>query len=321
MPRSEKKKIEQVIAEMEKIAEQLALSQDIVDSAIQYFNLIRGKKYLAGCSLLLVAFGALYHVIKTDPGCPAISLEEFAEKTSYNRKKIYRIYSKIMQEEGAQPMICTLRPTIFVKKLGPEIGFTEGDIEKAIVLAKEGVKEKIHIGKSPLTVADACLCAISWLEKTGISLKEIAFASNVNEVSVRNILKGHPFFRKKEVEFKQVAHIDEWNLGLFIKKLIGLNRLAGKITFLQLRQIIRSNFPNELKGLAISVRQLYEVVQTLEAQDSSLVKLVPGSSCPNKQLDCNSCRERYTWFPSESLSSCPAMLVMFNAENRSKSSN
>lgn len=294
MPKFNRKRFDQVIVEIEKVARQLDLPQNIVKEAKELLFSLQKKGFIAGRSYITVALASLYYTMKRDPSCPAISLQNFAEVTPCTTGDIRRPYNKISREEGNLPHVCTLRPTIFVRKFGKEIGLSKEALNKAIEFAREMVRKRAHLGKQPVTLAATCLYVANLVSEEGITQGEITDVCNTAESGIRTALK-YPFFVEKRIEYKRPRSVSEEVLFELIQKLLTRPQINQQgIPFYQLRRNLRCSFSDELRGFSIPINRLHGAVRALKKQ--SLVKTVPWLGCKEKEPDCP-CRGEY-WLGS-----------------------
>ncbi len=284
MPRIDKKRFGLAVAEMEKVAEQLALSKDIVEEAKELLKSLWQGRFVRRRSYLLVALGCLYYQIKREPTCLAISFRRFAEVIPFTQKEIFRVYIKIVKKEGIPAQICTLRPTIFVKEFGKKMGFSKRALARAIRLAEEMVKERVHLGKNPIALATTCLYVASLEFKEGITQSEISEACGIEEtgVTIRNTL-GIPFFAEKVRDLRyQIRSVSEEVLLELVLKLLAIKQRG--IPFSQLRQSLRCSFPNKLRGFSVPYERLNRAIRRLISKD--LITATRWSGCEEKDLNC-----------------------------------
>jgi transcription initiation factor TFIIIB Brf1 subunit/transcription initiation factor TFIIB len=252
------------IAEMERVANSLDLSKNIIEKAKELSRSLQREGFATGRSCLGLALAALYYEIKQDPSCLPISLRDLSTKTSCSRKEIWQIYRKIVEKRGSLPRICTIRPIIFVKEFGKKLGFSKRALAAAIRLAEEMVREKIHLGKNPVVLAATCLYAANLEFKEGRTQDEIVEVSGIEKISIRKTLKL-PFFAEKVKGLQYMpGFISKEILSKLIPKLPKIK--PEGILFSQLRSELRRSFPNELKGFAIPISRLYWAIRDLKVR-------------------------------------------------------
>jgi len=265
---------------MERVVEKLALSKNIIKEAEKLLRSLCKEGFCRYRSYILVGLGCLYYQIKRDPNCLAISLQKFIKATSYTRKEICKIYNQIVAKKGIPAQICTIRPTIYVKKFGEKLGLSKRALAYAIRLSEEMIKRKIHLGKNPLSLAATCLYIANLRFNEGRTQGEISEVFNIEEtgMTIRKISKL-PFFveKMKDIEYGTLKIINKEILSELIPKLFKKPQFKQGILFVQLRRNLRYFFPEETKGYAIPYGRLNEIVRGLDLD--GILKLTPGSEC------------------------------------------
>jgi transcription initiation factor TFIIIB Brf1 subunit/transcription initiation factor TFIIB len=272
------------IAEIEKMARKQNLPEDIATSAIELFKSLHKGGFVRSRSSICVARACLYYIAKLDPSCPAVNLRNFANEGPCSQKKIFHYYAKIVEKFGMQPQVCTIRPTIYVKSFGQKLGFSEGTLKKAIELSEEIVKEKIHIGKSPIIVAAACLYIASHICKERRTLFEIADISGITEPGIKRFLK-EPFFKDLRECVRPVNQpVGKNILQKFIRELLGkIDIKPDGMPVYQFRRELRLHFSKELAGLTIGFVQFIEILE--ELKNEGLINLIAGPECFKRRYE------------------------------------
>ena len=308
-------KIEQAIAKMEKVAKSEKLMEipyEIIGETGKLFRSLIEDGFDSGYSDVINALACLYHLIRTDPSCPAISFRQFKEAIPdkyrengftitprYDPKKIFRSYQKIVEKYGIAPQTCTVRPTIFVKKFGPMMGFGNTTLEKAVALAEEMVKRRVHQGRSPIVSAAACLRVIDLQYGKKRDLREIAELCGVTDAAINKALVL-PFFAGK-IPRKEVKYLKKTVLLRFLRKLIKVSlRDEGPMPIINLKKRLRLSLPDEFKNHQIGRKEFLGALKTLELE--SLLFVVPLGECSRighiPGIHCLDCAENLRfWFP------------------------
>lgn len=128
--------------------------------------------------------GALLYLVKQDPNCPVVTLERICEITKIRRSALGKMYRRICSEQEAHPYVCQVRPTIYVRTFGQQLELSQKTVDKAVELAKETVKHRLHF-KSPLTLAAGILFLACNLTDERRTQKEIAEVCRISEPSLR----------------------------------------------------------------------------------------------------------------------------------------
>ena len=283
-----------IVVEIEKTTKALNLPEDIIQTAIELFKTLHQEGFVRGRSAISIAMACLYYIVKIDPACPGVSLKNFTEKTPSVQKEIYRYYSKIVEKFGMQPQVCTIRPMIYVKSFGQKLGFSEKALEKTIKLSEEIVKEKVHLGKSPIIVAATCLYIVSHICQERKTLSEIAKICGTNETGIRNFLQ-EPFFENKG--FKKLIKTTYEPVDTNVLKRLAREFLdkiqieQSGIPLYQLKLKLRLSFPQELKNLSVRFDRLEEILDELESE--GLIKFIKPNCrteyLTGREISCSQC--------------------------------
>lgn len=171
------------LAELDRIASYLGLSENIRESAALMYRKCIEKGLIKGRLIESVVSAVLYAVCR-NYGVPR-TLDEIAEVSGVEKKEIGRAFRYIshgmkLQTPIANPIHFVPRFTAALK-LGGEVQ------EKAIKLIKNAIAKGLVSGKTPIGIAAAAVyiaCAMVGEKRTQ---KEVADVANVTEVTIRNI--------------------------------------------------------------------------------------------------------------------------------------
>jgi len=331
MSENKETKIEQVIAEMEKVAKSEKLMEipwEIIDEAKQFFKSIHQEGFDVGHPAIITAFACLYFVIKTDPSCPAISFRQFKEAIPdkyredgftiiprYDPKKIFRTYQKIVEKYGIAPQTCTVRPTIFVKKFGLMMGFDKATLEKAVALAEKMVKKRVHQGRSPIVSAAACLRVIDLQYGKKRKRREIAKLCGITDAAIGKTL-DIPFFKKRFPREKPKVVRKEILKKLLREFLSGLQNYQDPLYLNSLKQKFRHSFSEELQGLYIDWKHWISVLEELSSEGLIALRFTQGCESlargrtPIDKIDCFHCSKM-----NRLRGPCPYVIAHFKKTN------
>lgn len=321
------RRMKSAIVEMKKVAmseKLMELPLEIIEEAVELFKSLQEDGFKTGYSSVIDAFSCLLYIIKTDPSCPAISFKQFTEALStndelqplYDPKKIFRAYRKIVGKVGIQPRTCAIRPTIFVTKFGKKMGFDEALLEKTLHLTEEAINAKVHIGKSPLTVAAAFLAVIDFQYGKKRDRREIAEICGVTDAAISNVL-ALPFFAGR-IPRKEVKYVSKTVLLRLLRKLIktSLNE-EEPMPISSLKRRLRLSLPDELKNHQIGWKEFSSALKTLISEGQMFIVGLAG--CPKlnepQRIYCLSCPEMEFW------KSCQYCRVLFKKQRISQSNN
>jgi len=210
MSRRTQKGYDRAISEMDKLGSFLEVPHEVRQMAKELFLSLAKEKFTYGRPVFAVAFVCLLFMIKQDPSCQAISFTEFQSAIPQypgimiSPRDIRRVYNLLGKKFGVPSQKCSIRPKIYVESIGKKLNLRETVLQEAIQISEEVLEKKFRIGRSPITIAAACLCAARFLaRKRGEEDKsickirrEIAEKTAITEMSIAKTLKL-PFFQEK----------------------------------------------------------------------------------------------------------------------------
>jgi transcription initiation factor TFIIB len=171
--------------ELNMLKDKLALSDAVVEKAAYIYRKVQDRGLIRGRTISGIMAAAIYAACR-EIGTP-YTLRDIAAIGNIKRKDIARNYRKLLFEldlkvPNADPMKC-------ISKVANKANLTENTKREAIGIMKEVSKREIAAGKDPMGLA-ASVLYVSCL-KTGEdrSQTQIANASGVTEVTVRNRYK------------------------------------------------------------------------------------------------------------------------------------
>ena len=186
------------IAQMKELAKSLNVS-DIAKEAERLFNEFFQKKIVISSSPYYAAFACLLYTMKRDVSCPPVAVREFLQALTslgkeFKPKRIWKAYKKILEKKSDPPTLCSLRPVRFINPIARKLLLTKRAREIAKLIAKDAIKQGVHIGKFPTTIATACLyVAANLVTGENRTQQETARCGGITIPAMMNIVK-HPFF-------------------------------------------------------------------------------------------------------------------------------
>jgi transcription initiation factor TFIIB len=184
--------------ELNILKDKLALSNAVVEKAAYIYRKVQERGLIRGRTISGFMAAAIYAACR-EIGTP-YSLRDIAAAGNIKRKDIARNYRKLLFEldlkfPNADPMKC-------ISKVANKANLTENTKREAIVIMNEVSNREMAAGKDPMGLA-ASVLYVSCL-KTGedISQTQIASASGVTEVTIRN--------RYKELKSKLLNETVVW---------------------------------------------------------------------------------------------------------------
>ncbi len=178
--------LSQAMSELDRLAGKISTSPAIKERAALIYRKALDKNLVRGRSIAAVAAASLYAACRKS-GTPR-TLHEIADVSLVSRKDVSRCYRMLLQELDFHMPISD--PLTFVSKIAQanEIsGKTQG---RAIAILAEARRKRFAAGKDPIGMAAASLYIACLQNNEKTTQKDIANASGVTEVTVRNRYKA-----------------------------------------------------------------------------------------------------------------------------------
>jgi transcription initiation factor TFIIB len=171
--------------ELDILKDKLGLSDALVEKVAYIYRKALDKRLVRGRTTSGLMAAAIY------AGCREMempwTLKDIAEASNIKRKDIARNYRMLLSELGLK--VPNADPIKCIVKVANKVDLTENTKRRAISIMKEVSKKEISAGKDPMGLA-ATILYISCLKTGEIRTQtQIAHASGVTEVTVRNRLK------------------------------------------------------------------------------------------------------------------------------------
>lgn len=173
------------LQEVNRIAGQLSLPRSVKEIASVIYkrasnmNLIRGRSIEAIASASLYIASRFYEVPRT--------LDEFVDVSRIGRTEVARAERYLVRE--LEIPLKPVEPESFIPKLKSDLGFGKVLEKKSFEIIEGARDNHLVSGKDPISVSAGSVYVASKLLRRGITQKEIAEASGVSEVTVRNRYK------------------------------------------------------------------------------------------------------------------------------------
>jgi transcription initiation factor TFIIB len=146
---------------------------------VQERGLVRGRRI---DSMLAAAVYSACREMETPR-----TIKDIATKSNVKRKELARSYRLFVLELGVR--IPVVNPMKCIAKVANKLNISEKTKYQALDIMEEVVNKKITAGKKPMAIAATVLYASSIKTDEKIPQKDIAAASGVTEVTIRNRFK------------------------------------------------------------------------------------------------------------------------------------
>jgi len=176
----------QAFSELNRLKDKLAISDVVVEKAAYIYRKALEKKLVRGRSIPAMIGAALYAACR-DTETPR-TLNDITAAINIKRKKLTACYRLLVKELGLKmPVVDSIQ---CVARIASKAGLSEKTKRYAIEILRKAEEDKSSAGKNPMGLAGAALylsCVKNGDDKTQ---RDIAEASNITEVTIRNRYKG-----------------------------------------------------------------------------------------------------------------------------------
>jgi transcription initiation factor TFIIB len=178
--------LSQATTELDRLSDRLNIPRSVKEEAALIYRKVLQEDLIRGRSIASVVAASLYLACRLTE--TPRRLEDIVKLSTKNRKEISRNYRVILKELGLRIPID--EPTKYISKIAFQAGLNQKIQNTAIDLLRKARSVKATTGKNPAGLAAAALYIASNLEGEKVTQRDIAEASGVTEVTVRNRYKG-----------------------------------------------------------------------------------------------------------------------------------
>lgn len=182
---STEKNLKQAQIEIDKLKDKLALSEAVIEKTKSIYKKAIERKLTRGYSIKGLIGACLYASCKNSE--IARTMKDISDVIDIKKKDISRCYKLIVNE--LELKITVLDPKIHVPRIASMIGISEKSKRKAITILEQAKKERLDVGKEPMSVIAGALYLACIRTNEGKTQKEIANASKVTEKVIRTRCK------------------------------------------------------------------------------------------------------------------------------------
>ena len=178
--------LSQAMSELERLSGKVSISPSLKEKAALIYRKALEKGLVRGRSINAITSAALYAACR-ESGTPR-TLRDIAEASLVDRKDVARCYRLLLQElRFAMPVADSLTYVSKIAEKNRISGRTQG---AAIAILADAKRKRFAAGKDPMGLAAAALYIACLQNNEKITQKDIADASGVTEVTVRNRYKA-----------------------------------------------------------------------------------------------------------------------------------
>ncbi len=183
---SKERNLSQALSELNHTGELLKVPFSVMERASYYYRSAMEKDLIRGRSIKNLATAALYLALRME-GIPK-TLKELSKASGVEKKEIAKNYRLLVKELKLR--MPNVDPAIYVKKICSKGGLGKAVMLQATKIVRLAQENRLTVGKDPVGLASAAVyyaCELLGLDK---SQRDIALASDVTEVTVRNRYKS-----------------------------------------------------------------------------------------------------------------------------------
>ncbi len=178
--------LQHALATLLKMKEKLSLSEAIVEKAAYIYRKALEKKLVRGRSISALIAASLYAACR-ESGTPR-TIKEVSDAIDIRRGDLAASYRMLLQElELKMPVVDSVQ---CIARIASQIGLSEKTKRYAMKILKKAEQDQSSSGKDPMGLAASALYLAGLKLGEKISQKQVAVASGVTEVTIRNRCKG-----------------------------------------------------------------------------------------------------------------------------------
>jgi len=178
--------LQKALSELLKMKEKLSLSDAIAEKAAYIYRKALEKKLIRGRSISALIAAALYAACR-ESGTPR-TIKEVSSEINIRRRDVAVSYRMLLRElDMKMPVVDSVQ---CIARIASRAGMSEKTKRHAIKILKKAEESQSLAGKDPMGLAASSLYLGSLKTGEKISQKQVALASGVTEVTIRNRCKG-----------------------------------------------------------------------------------------------------------------------------------
>jgi transcription initiation factor TFIIB len=178
--------LQKALSELLKMKEKLSLSDAIAEKAAYIYRKALEKKLIRGRSISALIAAALYAACR-ESGTPR-TIKEVCGEINIKRRDLAVSYRMILRElDMKMPVVDSVQ---CIARIASQVGMSEKTKRHAMKILKKAEESRSSAGKTPMGLAASSLYLASLKTGEKISQKQVAVASGVTEVTIRNRCKG-----------------------------------------------------------------------------------------------------------------------------------
>jgi len=178
--------LRQALTELNRLKDKLAISANVLEKAAYLYRKAMEKKLVRGRSISAMIAASLYAACR-DAETPR-TLNDVADAANVKRKDISRCYRLLHKElELKMPVVDSIQ---LIARISSKLAIPEKTKRYAVKVLQEVQKRKESSGKDPMGLAASALYLACVKNGVSITQRDLAEASGVTEVTIRNRYKS-----------------------------------------------------------------------------------------------------------------------------------
>jgi len=183
---SSDKNLRQALSQLSTLKDKLSLSDTVIEKASYIYRKALEKGLVRGRSISALIAAALYAACR-DTETPR-TLKDVADAGNIKKKDISRCYRILHKELDLKMPV--VDPIQCIARIASKLGISEKTKRYAAKVLKTAQEHEESAGKDPMGLAAAALYLSCVKNNEDMTQRDIAEASNVTEVTIRNRYKG-----------------------------------------------------------------------------------------------------------------------------------
>ena len=178
--------LRQALGELTRLKDKIAISSNVLEKSAYLYRKALEKKLVRGRSISAMIAASLYAACR-DTETPR-TLKDIADAANVKRKDIARCYRLLHHElELKMPVVDSVQ---CISRISSKLNLTEKTKRYAVKVLQEAQETKESAGKDPMGLAATALYVSCIKNGESVTQRDLAEASGVTEVTIRNRFKG-----------------------------------------------------------------------------------------------------------------------------------
>ncbi len=178
--------LRQAFSELRRFSDKLSVSEAVTEKAAYIYRKALERNLVRGRSITAIIAASLYAACR-DGEIPR-TLKDLASVSNVKKKDIARSYRLLLKEMDIKMPV--VDPAKCISKIASRAGIREKTQRRALEILMKAEQMRISAGKAPMGLAASALYVACLLESENKTQRDVAEASGVTEVTIRNRSKG-----------------------------------------------------------------------------------------------------------------------------------